>query len=62
MREKWKLAEVIGIEPSADGNVRDVAIRYKAQVDGRAYMGQPDIVIKRSVHRLVLLIEAETRH
>ncbi|XP_043218664.1 uncharacterized protein LOC122379997 [Amphibalanus amphitrite] len=61
LRGKWKLAEVTDVEPSTDGNVRDVILRYKAQTDGNAYTGQPDIIIKRSVHRLVLLIEADSR-
>ena len=59
VRGKWRLAEIIGTEPNDDGNVRDVILRYKAQSDGHAYTGQPDIII-RSVHRLVLLIEAES--
>ena len=60
LRGKWKLAEVVDVEPSSDGNVRDATLRYKTQTEGRTYTGQPDIVIKRSVHRLVLLIEADS--
>ena len=61
LRGKWKLAEITDVEPSTDGNVRDVILRYKAQTDGNTYTDQADIIIKRSVHRLVLLIEADSR-
>ena len=61
LRGKWKLAEVTAVESSADGNVRDVTLRYKAQTDKTTYTGQSDIIINRSVHRLVLLIEADSR-
>ena len=61
IRGSWKLAEVIKIEPSTDGQVRDVTLRYKPQTDGNEYHGRPDIYVKRSTHRLVLLIEADAR-
>ena len=60
VRGKWKLAEIVGTKPNEDGNVRDVILRYKAQADGQAYTEQPDIIIRRSAYRLVLLIEAES--
>ena len=61
VRGTWKLAEVIGVQPSTDGRVRDVTLRYKPQLDGNRYKSRPDIIIKRSVHRLVLIIEADAR-
>ena len=61
IRGSWKLAEVIKIEPSTDGQVRDVTLRYKPQTDGNEYHGRPDIYVKRSTHRLILLIEADAR-
>ena len=61
IRGSWKLAEISKIEPSTDGQVRDVTLRYKPQTDSKDYLGRPDILIRRSTHRLVLLIGADTR-
>ena len=64
-RGQWKMAEVLEAEPGVDGKVRDVTLRYKVQEqrnrNGRVdkYVGQPDKIINRSVHRLVLLLESE---
>ena len=59
IRGQWKMAEVIEIESSRDEKVRDVTIRYKLQKSGIAYKGQPDVCIRRSVHRLVVLVPIE---
>ena len=54
------MAEVMDTVPTSDGKVRDVTLRYKAQTGkSNKYNGSPDVIIKRSVHRLVLLQEAE---
>ena len=56
IRGEWKLAQVIEAKPGSDGLVRDVSIRYKSQSIGNQYKGQQDIIVKRSAHRLVLLL------
>ena len=61
MRGSWRLAEIIQIEASSDGNVRDVTLRYKPPTEGKGYAGRPYVTVRRSTHRLVLLIEADTR-
>ena len=64
-RGQLKVAEVLEAEPGVDRKVRDVKLRYKVQEqrnrNGRVdkYVGQPDKIINRSVHRLVLLLESE---
>ena len=59
MRGKWRLGQVVSIESSRDGRVRDVSVRYKIQKTGKVYKGQGDTVIKRSVHKLVVLLPVE---
>ena len=61
LRGSWKMAEITSIEPSSDGCVRDVTLRYKPSTEGKEYSGKPYISIKRSTHRLVLIIEANER-
>ena len=62
LRNKWKLAEVTAVDKSTtDGKIRDATLRYKARADGPHYNGQPDVIIRRPVQRLVLIIEAESR-
>ena len=61
LRGMWKLAEVTLAIPSKDGKVRDVELRYKNLTDDLKYNGAKDVIIKRSVHRLVLIIPAEER-
>ena len=60
-RGNWRLAEVLEADPGKDGKVRDVILRYKSQNHGKEYQGQPDIKLKRSVHKLVVIIPAEDR-
>ena len=58
---EWKLAEVCHATPGKDGRVRDVELRYKSQGDNVEYKGTKDVNIKRSVHRLVLIVPVEER-
>ncbi|XP_043234175.1 uncharacterized protein LOC122387784 isoform X1 [Amphibalanus amphitrite] len=60
-RATWRMAEISKIEPSSDGLVRDVTLRYKPLTSGSEYNGRPDILIKRSTHRLILIIETDER-
>ena len=62
IRGAWSLAEVVEALPGSDGNVRDVKIRYKPTSADIKYSGVKDIVINRSVHRLVLLLPVEQRN
>ena len=55
------MAEVIEAVPGKDNKVRDVLLRYKAQHKGKEYKGQPDIQLKRSVHKLVVILPVEER-
>ena len=59
IRGKWKLAQISKVLPSSDNIVRDVIVRYKQQRDGKSYTGIGDTEIKRSAHRLVLLLPVE---
>ena len=59
IRGQWRLAQVIAVESSRDGKVRDVTLRYKLQKPGKMYTGLDDICIKRSVHRLIVLLPVE---
>jgi len=61
LRGHWKLAEVCSAIPGKDGKVRDIEIRYKNQSEGACYDGSKDLTIKRSVHRLVLIVPVEER-
>ena len=58
-RGDWRLAQVNEAEPGKDGRVRDVTIRYKSKTRGKGYSGQRDILIKRSVHKLAVLLPIE---
>ena len=60
-RGNWRLAEVVEANPGKDGKVRDVLLRYKSQNQTKLYCGQPDILLKRSIHRLVVLLPVEER-
>jgi hypothetical protein len=55
IRGKWKLAQVADAEPGTDGKVRDVTVRYKNIGSGAQYDECTDTVIRRSVHRLVVI-------
>ena len=61
LRGKWKLAEVHSVKENEDGKVRDVVLRYKVQNDSENYTGSKDVLINRSVHRLVLIIPVDER-
>ena len=61
LRGQWKLAEVHTVEPNNDGKVRDIVLRYKNHVDGTSYNGSKDLYIKRSVHRLVVVVPVDER-
>lgn len=59
IRGNWKLAQVCEAEPGRDERVRDVVIRYKRTSPNALYEGKGDQLIKRSVHKLVLLLPIE---
>ncbi|XP_062586321.1 uncharacterized protein LOC134247947 [Saccostrea cucullata] len=59
IRGKWKLAQVAEAEPGTDGKVRDVTVRYKNVGPGAKYDGCTDTVIRRSVHRLVVILPVD---
>ena len=59
IRGQWKMAEVVEALPGRDQLVRDVTLRYKNQGPGGRYAGTQDTRIKRSVHRLVVLLPKE---
>ncbi len=56
---KWKLAQIAEATPSQDGKVRNVTVRYKNPKPGMKYDGEPDMMVKRSVHKLVVLLPVE---
>ena len=58
-RGHWKLAQVCRADKSRDGKVRSVTLRYKQQGKDNTYKGVVDTEIKRSVHRLVLILPVE---
>ena len=55
------MAEVAAAVPGSDGQVRNVTLRYKVHRPGGQYKGQPDVLIKRSAHRLIVLLPVEER-
>ena len=59
LRGQWKLAEVAVANEGSDGKVRDVTLRYKNQTTGARYSGQKDVLINRSIHKLVVLLPFE---
>ena len=60
LKGHWKLGEVVLADVSKDNKVRNVHIRYKPQREG-VYKGDKDIVVKRSAHRIVVLLPIEER-
>ena len=60
-RATWRMAEISKVEPCSDGLIRDVTLRYKSLTSGSEYKGRSDIFIKRSTHRLILIIETDER-
>ena len=61
IRGKWLLAEVCEGEPGSDGKVRDVKIRYKTLSDAKDYEGSKDMIINRSVHKLILILPVDQK-
>ena len=59
IRGFWKLAQVGDVFLSRDKRVWDVSIRHKNQGPGAKYRGVQDTVVRRSSHRLVLLLPIE---
>ncbi|XP_063591692.1 uncharacterized protein LOC134768817 [Penaeus indicus] len=59
VKGKWKMGQVVKVEKGRDTKVRDVSIRYKVQKPGKEYKGQSDTIIRRSVHKLVVLLPVE---
>lgn len=56
---KWKLAQIVEATQGQDGKVRNVTVRYKNPKPGMKYEGEPDVMVKRSVHKLVVLLPVE---
>ena len=56
LKGQWKLAEVAVASAGSDGKVRDVTLHYKNQTISARYSGQKDILINRSIHKLVVLL------
>ena len=56
IRGNWQLAEVCEAIPGCDGKVRNAKVRYKTLSVTKDYTGTKDVVINRSVHRLVLVL------
>lgn len=59
IRGKWKLAQVTETEPGKDGKVRDVTVQYKNIDPGAKYVGCTGTLVRRSVHRLVVILPIE---
>ena len=57
----WKLGEVVITHKGKDGKVRNVNIRYKPRKDGPHYKGHKDIIVSRSVHKIVVILPVEER-
>ena len=48
--------------PGKDGKVRDVTVKYKNLNEEKGYIGGKEILLKRSVHKLVLVLPIEERN
>lgn len=59
VRGFWRLAQVDEAQAGRDGLVRDVTVRYKNQQPGSKYEGTRDVKVKRSVHRLAVILPVE---
>ncbi|XP_068203602.1 uncharacterized protein [Palaemon carinicauda] len=57
----WKMAKVAVAVPGSDGHARDVTLRYKVHKQVTQYKGQIDMLIKRSAHKLIVLLPVEER-
>ncbi|XP_071525744.1 uncharacterized protein [Panulirus ornatus] len=62
VRGNWKFAEVTVAEKGKDGRVRDVTLRYKPKKSGVEYKGEKDIFVKKSAHRIVVILPVEERN
>jgi hypothetical protein len=58
-RGQWKFAIVHTATAGKDGRVRDVEVKYKDLRPGVSYCGAPNVIVKRSVHSLILLLPVE---
>lgn len=58
-RGKWKMGVVQKAIAGKDGKVRDVEVGYKIVKPDDKYEGAPYMIVRRSVHRLVLLLPVE---
>ncbi|CAG2242061.1 unnamed protein product [Mytilus edulis] len=59
VRGRWKMAQIVEANAGRDGFVRDVILRYKNVSQGVSYNGCEDQTIRRSVHRLVVILPVE---
>ncbi|CAC5401371.1 unnamed protein product [Mytilus coruscus] len=58
-RSNWKLGQIVETKSSRDGVTRDVPVRYKNIGPGTKYTGTQDLLIRRSAHRIVVLLPVE---
>ncbi|CAC5382020.1 unnamed protein product [Mytilus coruscus] len=58
-RSNWKLGQIVEAKSSRDGVTRDVTVRYKNIGPGTKYTGTQDLLIRRSAHRIVVLLPVE---
>ncbi|CAC5368506.1 unnamed protein product [Mytilus coruscus] len=58
-RSNWKLGKIVEAKSSRDGVTRDVTVRYKNIGPGTKYTGTQDLLIRKSAHRIVVLLPVE---
>ena len=61
IRGRWRMGEISEVTVGRDSLVRDVKVRYKMLSDGSDYKGEGNRYLKRSVHRLVVILPIEER-
>ncbi|XP_068250243.1 uncharacterized protein [Palaemon carinicauda] len=61
VRGNWKLAEVLLADKGKDEKVRNVTLRYKPIKSGITYKGERDVIVKRSAHRIIVILPIEER-
>ncbi len=59
VRGVCRLAQVDTTQTGRDGLVRGVIVRYKNQQSGSKYEGTSDVKVRRSVHRLAVILPVE---
>ena len=59
LRGEWKITQVVEGIQGRDEKTRDVLLRYKINESGKRYVGQRDMQMTRSVHRLVVILPGE---